>query len=259
MHYQQLPYRELLSELYDLTPVDIESRLEQWLSENQMEFTFFERIAEQSVDQVPKLENADIWRLYACSRIMDWMISEVLNGNVSLQCFEWVCTELGMERSAAASYHPFYHEVVSVEPASDPNHPTTLTGDLLWPGFQLGSMMFCRAGCRVEAGSQWAVKEVAETSPLYWTYLRPNRPVLDLSVGWGGNSQWRTAFRRDFILENRFHFNVDAGPCPPDFYSDLTEEQKVELVRNRCFIKSAAPHDDLCPYFLRHEEVIQLE
>jgi hypothetical protein len=106
-------------------------------------------------------------------------------------------------------FHPFYHEIVTVEQADDRQEPISLTGTL-WTGFMLGQMMFCRAGVSVCGGSDHIVKEIAETSRIYWTYQRNNRRARDLSRGWGHNSQWGADFRRDYLAPDAFHYNVDG-------------------------------------------------
>jgi hypothetical protein len=101
---------------------------------------------------------------------------------------------------------------------------------------------------------------VAETSTLYWAHRRKNRPFNDPSAGWGSNSQWRTRFRRDYLVGPSQTFNVrDEGlPCrdlsrpasdEPDRDADgLTRPQRIELLVHRCFITVDKPHADLFPY-----------
>ena len=71
-------------------------------------------------------------------------------------------------------------------------------------------------------------------------------------MGWGGNSQWRTNYRRDYLFNDRFEYNVDAKERPDD--DDLAPDQRLELVRHRCFVGSEDPHEDLWPYDIRHTE-----
>ena len=117
--------------------------------------------------------------------------------------------------------------------------------------------MLCRAGVRVRGGRDHIKKEVAEKSTLYFTYSRKNRPVSDLSHGWGTNSQWRTSFRRDYVDESYFYYNVgevmaeskplDEGDrISPD--GNLAPGERVELLKHRCFVLSEASHEDQWPY-----------
>ena len=104
-------------------------------------------------------------------------------------------------------------------------------------------------------------KEIAERSKLWWAYCRRLRAVEDMSHGWGSNSQWRTSFRRDYRFGSELMFNVDGAldlgaPAPP---SDprlrelleafpLSRDDRVELLVNRCFVRTTSPDDDLWPY-----------
>jgi hypothetical protein len=108
----------------------------------------------------------------------------------------------------------------------------------------LGPLVIARAG--VVAGG--FVKEIAESSTLYWAYYRANRRTEDLSRGWGHNSQWRTALRRDYLLGGIAYYNVDARPAGPPHDEDLTAAEKLELLRHRCFVRCPKRHDDRFPY-----------
>lgn len=163
---------------------------------------------------------------------------------------EWL-RSLGMQQADQPTFHPFYHEIVDVDQATDPDEPITLV-ETLWPAFLLGHMLFCRAGVRVRGGQHFIRKDIAENSRLYWTYARHNRTAVDLSHGWGHNSQWSTDFRRDYVTQGAYYYNVDGeddiredgkiaeandlfvenGSSDPA----LTRSQRIELLTNRCFI-----------------------
>lgn len=163
---------------------------------------------------------------------------------------EWL-RSLGMQEADQPTFHPFYHEIVEVDQAPDPDEPISLV-ETLWPGFLLGHMLFCRAGVRVRGGEHLINKDIAENSRMYWTYIRHNRKAIDDSHGWGHNSQWRTDFRRDYVTKEAYYYNVDgeddiyeddkfietdAYSLEPDFHNpDLTLSQRIELLTNRCFI-----------------------
>ena len=151
-------------------------------------------------------------------------------------------TFLGMERVAPRAFHPFFHELVSVEPQPG---PVTLVREH-WPAYMLGPLLIARAGCAVTADPGELTKDIAESSTMYWAFVRRTRPAADLSHGWGNNSQWRTAFRRDYLLDGAYHYNVDGRGDRRD--DDLTAEERLELLRFRCFVKCAKPHEDRWPY-----------
>jgi hypothetical protein len=149
----------------------------------------------------------------------------------------------------SAGFTPFFHEIVTVDEATDENQPPAVT-DVLWPGLTLGPLLFSRAGVRVSAGRRLLRKDLAESSTLYWAHRRRNRPAADLSHGWGGNSQWRTSFRRDYAIDGELHFNVDADPDRRDTMPELTSAQRVELLTHRCIVTTEPPlpENDLWPY-----------
>jgi hypothetical protein len=159
---------------------------------------------------------------------------------------------LGLEEFHQPTFHPFYHEIVEVEQALDQDEPISLVENV-WPGFMLGQMMFCRAGVRVRGGEHVVRKGLAEHSHLYWAFVRHNRPAVDLSHGWGHNSQWTTDFRRDYVDEQAYYYNVDgdidifASGYYHDLNGDIDTEgdfeqpcldlpDRIQLLTHRCFI-----------------------
>lgn len=152
---------------------------------------------------------------------------------------------LGMTQIAETQpFHPFFHEIVTVEQTEDPSEPIQVA-QTLWPGFLLGSMLFSRAGVVVRGGRGHIVKDIAETSPLYWTYTRNNRRATDASDGWGHNSQWVTDFRRDYVTDEAYYYNVDGekplfdadGRLDQDAVADgLTPQGAIEIMTHRCLI-----------------------
>jgi hypothetical protein len=171
--------------------------------------------------------------------------------SVSLEEYVRFMESFGFHRIERRGFHPFFHEVVSVEPSDDPEAGIEVIHEH-WPGFMLGPMIFSRAGCRVRGGSRHIVKEIAEGSTLYWAFARHTRPTQDRSVGWGSNSQWRTSFRRDYQIDGALFYNVDGDGRESD--EGLSPEERLELLRHRCFIRCPKPHDDLSPYEERYQE-----
>jgi hypothetical protein len=176
---------------------------------------------------------------------------------------------LGFERHPESTFSPFYHEIVHVEETAADSSAVEIVRQY-WPGLRYGEMMFARAGVGVRCSAKVIAKAIAEQSTLYWAHRRLRRPTQDLSIGWGHNSQWRTAFRRDYADEGHYYFNVDGamdlgGPAPrwhsavsrarwdgrdpgdnPD--QPLPLEARRELLVHRCFVRSALPHGDCFPY-----------
>ena len=108
----------------------------------------------------------------------------------------------------------------------------------IWPGFLLGRMLFCRAEVRVRGGARHVRKEIAENSRLYWAFARNNRPPRDRSHGWGHNSQWATDFRRDYLGDDAYYYNVDGEVDVHDDAADseLALPLRIELLTHRCFV-----------------------
>lgn len=194
-----------------------------------------------------------LWGLYALSRVLDVLASPLQPVNDDPALLSWLrkppapwwegriptpdalpafLDAIGASRIAESAFHPFFHEIVHVEPADDAMEPPTLVREE-WPGALVGSMLLLRAGVTVRAGAQHLVPEVASRSCLYWAWWRRNRVARDLSHGWGHNSQWRTQFRRDYIVDDDLHYNVDGEGGWPD-EENLTTAQRGTLLRFRC-------------------------
>ena len=190
--------------------------------------------------------------LYALSRVLDVLIApyqplnddpELLN-SVSGQPW-WTGrlpdTEALLALAAAIdgtliardSFHPFFHEIVAVQPADDPDAGPELV-DEVWPGFLVNSLLLVRAGVVVRAGAKVLNPSVASRSALYWAWWRRNRMVTDLSHGSGGIFQWGTEFRRDYWLDGELHYNVDSARHMGEAHQ--SPAVLAELVRFRCSV-----------------------
>jgi hypothetical protein len=254
MHSAQWPYRELLRQLDDRNGGELEPMIRQWLATQTAEAAWLEALGRGSERGIPAMAMEDSWRLYALSRVSDALIqrAEKYAGRTDLHTT--YMKGLGLRPIAADCFHPFYHEVVEVTPAAAVDVPITIT-KVLWPGYMCGPLLISRAGVSVIGGAAQIRKDIAETSTLYWCYRRAGRPTEDLSLGWGGNSQWRTSFRRDYFLKGEFYYNVADDHNPrKSMPEDLEEHEQLELLRHRCFVLTDRPHADLFPYKLRHHE-----
>ncbi|GIH92753.1 hypothetical protein Psi01_33830 [Planobispora siamensis] len=205
-------------------------------------------------------------RLYAVNRILDLLIlnyRDPPDGPAaapdarypSADAHPAFCEALGADRIGGRGFHPFFHEVVEVRQADDPDEPPSIVEER-WPGYLLGSMLLMRAGVVVTAGARHLVAGVADRSTLYWTFRRRSRPTDDLSHGWGGNSQWATGFRRDHLVGGELHYNVEKALDRTDAREEeekLDPAAMIEIVRYRC--STVVDHgDDLFPYDHHHVE-----
>ncbi|WP_198383594.1 hypothetical protein [Roseomonas sp. KE2513] len=170
------------------------------------------------------------------------------------------CGALGIEPTARDRFTPFFHEVVGV--VEDPTVEEPVVDEVLWPALRFGHMLFARAGVRVRCQPGMLDSHLATSTTLYFARRRRHRRTEDLSLGWGSNSQWRTAFRRDYAEGGRLFYNVDAhdvlgsraGTSGPPVDEDLTDAERVELVTHRCLVRTTKPDGDRWPYRERYVE-----
>jgi hypothetical protein len=253
MHPDYLPYRILCESLWETDPLGVESLLSAWLHEYPDEAPWIADLARRTDRTIPSLTVEERWSLYALSRISDTLISRLDEGQIPLSVFCSFLRALNLRQVAAGAFHPFYHEIVTVEQSSEKSRPIAVSSER-WPAFMIGSMLFSRAGVAVTGGSDHVRKDVAEHSTLYWAWRRSNRPTEDLSLGWGSNSQWRTDFRQDYHLGERYFYNAGTSIADEERPDGPSIAQRDELLRHRCFIVSTVPHNDLYPYGYRKNE-----
>ncbi len=263
MHADQETYRELYDRMLDYDGAELYGHVvAPWLRRQAGERRWLDAFAQRAGSPIPEASAEDLWRLYALSRIVQLLELSFMTRRseggwgvkpIRPDEFALFMTTLGLRKIAQPSFHPFFHEVVSVDPASDDDAPVTIAKEC-WPGYMLGPLLISRAGCAVTAGARHLTKSIAEHSTMYWTFARHNRPYSDLSQGWGSNSQWRTTFRRDYALGGVLHYNVDAKPQGPPHLEDLDAREKLELLRHRCFVTCPKPHEELWPYALTATE-----
>ncbi len=154
----------------------------------------------------------------------------------------------------AAGFSPFHHEIFGV--VTDDALPDVRLERVLWPGLMFGTLLFARAGVVVRAPSRLIDAHVATSSVLYFAFRRGSRPTQDLSHGWGHNSQWSTSFVRYYADGDGYHLNWDgrmdigADEPPQDEQgpSELSLDQRREILVHRCFVRAGNPHDSGWPY-----------
>lgn len=230
------------------------------------EISYFKRLGPMNYKSEPL--SMSMWNLYALGRVNDILLNCVRESSkhdskwpptVALSEYAGFFTNSGFTLVESDVYAPFHHEIVQVHQSADDDEPISVLGQL-WPGLMFGEMLFSRSGVEVIGGKNHVIKERAEQSMLYSTYHRPNRKTVDRSSGWGSNSQWRTAFRRDYETGGKWIYNADGKTllneqCASLIDQDgLTTAERIELCRNRCFITTMKNDDDLYPYDDRFEE-----
>jgi hypothetical protein len=185
-----------------------------------------------------------LWELATLSRVLDLMIAPYQPPGShpgyagplpEPGTYPRFAAATGLTRIAEDAFHPFFHEIVSVEPADDPDEPIGLL-DEAWPGYLLGTLLVARAGVRVRAGAANAVAAVATRSRLHWAWWRRHRDTHPF----GADRLGRDGFRRDYRAVDGLYYNVDGQPesvrsgCgePP-----LSSAERLELLRHRCVLR----------------------
>jgi hypothetical protein len=204
--------------------------------------------------------------LYAAFRVASVLLLRFQTGRadgtdypgpaISVEGFQLLHEALGFSVPTAVPFHPFFHEIVGVRQVTPSDTPIAIA-EQVWPPLMLGNMIFCRAGCVVSGGVNHVVKDIAERSKLYWTFRRKDRPYADQSHGWGSNSQWATSLRRDYQSPTGYHYNVDAEEslnARTGTVRGVDVAVMIELLRNRCLIRTAVDDSDLYPYRYAYTE-----
>lgn len=275
MHENQRTYRELHRGLQSGTSSsEYTEIILPWLDQATQEKKWLTSFGNRSGQPFPDATTEDLWRLYALSRVNDVCLlrfqpridlersrnSPWDGPNITLERYTDTFTSLGLDIKHHDTFHPFFHEIVVAEEADNADNPITII-DTMWPCLMLGDMLFSRAGVVVRGGKNFINKNVVQSSTLYWTYRRKYKKYQDLSAGWGNNSQWRTRFRRDYFVGGYYYYNVDVDSRTRNNLNDemitfdssdddsLTRLERIELVKNRCFILAQVqPDNDLWPY-----------
>ena len=237
--------------------------LRPWLDNNLPEIELLRSLGARTGAPIPTMSSEELWHLYAAHRVLELLALRFQAG--SADGGEWpgpAVTEDEFRRFAQCieldivhpeRWSPFHHEIVGLTPIADPARPARIL-KYHWPCLMLGPMLFMRAGVTVSAGSAHMAPGIADQSTLYWAHRRKTRPHQDLAHGWGSNSSWRTDFRRDYLLDGSFHFNVDGdidlSKVPTGDVDDagLSAQERRELLVNRCFVVCTKDHADLFPY-----------
>jgi hypothetical protein len=255
--WEQYGWRVLVNQLYDYGADDwADDVLLPWVAKNDAVRTELHEIGAPESHRVlaePEPRGFSfLWGLYALSRVLDVLISPFQPVNDDPEILSWLSSPrrpwwdaripsadayprfmeaLGCARIAEDRFHPFFHEIVTVEPTDDPDQQPELV-DERWPGYLVGSMLLVRAGVTVRAGANVLDPDVASDSPLYWSWWRRYRRSADLSHGWGQNSQWGTDFRRDYVVDDELHYNVDHRLHRQRL--DLPPDEALSLLQFRC-------------------------
>jgi len=184
----------------------------------------------------------DEYTFYAINRINELLLLSFQNKSsdntlpiISLGQYCEFWEKVGLTVCDPKEFHPFFCEIYKVGECMDQPIPKLINSR--WPCLMFGELLFSRASVRVLANSDCIHKQTAEESTLYWSHRRKDRKCEDLSQGWGSNSQWRTRFRFDYWSKEDLFYNVNhLNDSLED--DELSEEQRLELLKYRCFVKT---------------------
>ena len=252
-----IDFRNLVNELREATPGWGGDVLLPWLEQRPEVLAGLREHGRPGshAQRIPWEDTVVLPGLYALSRLVDILISPHQPVDDSPALLSWTTDKpwwsgpvpdkdawplfarvIGATPIAQDAFHPFFHEIVQVEPADDPDEPPRVVAEH-WTGQLLDTLLLVRSGVTVRAGASHLDPTVAATSCLYWSWWRRNRVVRDLSHGWGSSSQWDTDFRRDFVVDGELHYNVDASyqrrPRKPDVRHNVPEGDDRDLLRYR--------------------------
>lgn len=243
--------------------------LNPWIEKARPAITELSRFKQLSTFDTPyQAAFTSMWNLYALSRVNDRLLlpfqeetkPDRFIAKVTLAEYADFFAQMGFTLVESNRFSPFHQEIVRVHLSKEHDEQIGVLREI-WPGLMFGDRLFSRSGVDVIGGRKHVVKEIAEQSTLYFAHRRLNRKTRDLSQGWGSNSQWRTDFRRDYQFGGTWIYNADgknflnAQAVSEQDRDGLSREQRVELCRNRCFIKTSKQDDhDLWPFDDRFEE-----
>jgi hypothetical protein len=261
MHVSQHSHVDLFRAIHDFDSKAnlFRELLRPWIDGEREWLTAFAR---QTSPEEP-IAVEDSWRLYALSRINQVLLLAFQHGThddwegpaLSLPDYLAFMTGLGCSVVDEPAYSPFFHEIIDVVEADTtrPRKDRIGLARVDWPALMLGPMMFSRAGVAVSCTPGMLQPEISVSSTLYWAHRRKFRRTSDPANGWGSNSQWRTQFRRDYIVGDKLLFNADGdhdlnNRALPPLEDGLTRAERIELLTHGCFVNCAKPDDDLLPY-----------
>jgi hypothetical protein len=270
MYQTQQPWAKLYSDLMELSDTDHSTIVTTpWLNEHPDEVQWLQKFQGCTTENLQTTDE-NLCLLYAISRVTQLMMLRFQTGRVDgdyrgplidRDHFQSFHETLGLTTYIPEQFHPIKVEIVNVtENATTNSKPKIL--ETVWPGLMLGDLVFQRAGCRLDAGKQEMPRLLAERSTMFWAHRRKHRFYQDQSHGWGSNSQWRTAFRRDYIRDGYCQYNVDGKDLLErlsfdEHAADIAFDGMLEVLRHRCQISIAKTGQyDLYPYPYRWTELM---
>jgi len=236
---------------------------------------FLQKISTKN--DIPKFTQEISWSFYSFHRFNEILLLSFQKpkfskskdiSKITLDQYIQIMTQVGLEVCQHKTFDPIWHQIVEVEYHQDDEKDIEIVLEI-WPACKLKNLVMSRAGCKVIGGKNKINKNIAENYTLYWSHWRLDKKYNDQSLAWGSNSQWRTNFRRDYVLDKCLIYNHDADIIISDnqyifadegikkkfdkgYYNqdfpNFTNYQIIELITNRSLIFSNINNIEVYPY-----------
>lgn len=267
----QLSIKDLYFKIQDFRCEGVfETLIKKWLLENDYK-TYISTISQKiQIDKID-LSQDDIWELYALSRVLDILTLQFQTNNnadgsnwtgsqISLSEYVEFNNMIGLTTETPTVFKPFDCEIIEAQAG---NIDFQII-EHCFPTIKLNNLIVKRAGVKITLNPNKYNLNLVNTAPIYWTFRRKNRKYLDLSQGWGSNSQWRTDLRLDiethdsfiYNFQGEFDLNNPTDKVLEQLHDDNLEiKEAIELTKFRHFIVSKKEDSDLFPYDYRYQEL----
>lgn len=241
-----------------------------WVTENNYRNYLSNTFDKFQADKNFDLPQDGIWELYALTRVIDILTlpfqtnnkadgSEWLGPKLSIRDYIAFNNLIGLETVTPKLFNTFDCEIIEAQEGEIDFEIT----ECFFPAIKFKNLIIKRAGVKISLNPHNYNLDLTNNSSIYWTYRRKNRKCLDLSQGWGSNSQWRTDLRLDIETKDSFIYNLkgkfDLNNLTAELLEELSQQnleiqEAIELTKYRHFIKSIKDDSDLFPYDFKYEE-----
>lgn len=239
----QAAHRRLFERISNLEGRDRNALfLSSWLRKHRDEAAWVGELSAFGRDDWLNLAGETPFRLYSLGRVCQLLqlalqidrpdVGRQSAPDVDAEMIVGFFTALGMQALPGQPFDPFHHEIHQVTIGDVGEIHVTAERS---PPLMIGAALFSRGLVDVVGPASMLDAEAAETSKIYWSHQRRNRPSEDPSFGWGSNSQWRTSARIDIEIDGVRSLNVlGSHDIDGEFEKDpFTAEQRLEILTHR--------------------------
>ena len=246
-----------------------ESILEVWVKENDYKRFLSSILAPLSINESSDLSEDDSWEMYALTRVLDVLTLRFQPDNsadgdwpgpaLTVSEYTSFVELIGLKVETPRVFDPFNCEILEAQKGQNDFEII----ECCFPTVKLKGLVIKRGGVKILLNPLTYDLALVNKASIYWAFRRKNRKYLDLSQGWGSNSQWRTNFRVDIETATGYIYNkkgkLDLNNVTPELLEELSQQgldiqDGIELTKFRHFIKSTKEDTDLFPYNFKYEE-----